>query len=232
MDVIVKKLRSRGFTFNKPIEGSFLVVNCVPGAGKSSLIRELIEEDSRFEAFTFGHPDKPNVTNCFIKSSDEIRSRQFAIVDEYTEGDFRKFDPIAIFGDPCQSTAFKEPNLICNYFSTRTFRFGKATAALLRSLGFNIWADKEDTVEIGHIFEREPEGQIVCYEPEIQRLVERHSGFALTVEDIRGITEDVVTFITSETKFDNKHSALIYLCLTRHMSKLLILTPDGSYTSS
>jgi hypothetical protein len=72
MDVFINSLLECGFRRNKIVFDLPIVVLAVPGAGKTSSIRRLLREDSRFEAWTFGVADHHNCSGRFIKGITEI----------------------------------------------------------------------------------------------------------------------------------------------------------------
>nr|WAK43335.1 triple gene block 1 [Ligustrum virus A] len=229
MDFLVKYLSEHRFvrlcnSIKPPV-----VVHCVPGAGKTTLIRSIIQADSRFVAFTCGIPDRPNLEGNWIQSLPEVLpTDKFVLVDEYTLC-ARDLPAFALFGDPLQSNR-REPlraDFICNY----SHRFGASTATLLKTLGYDILAEGEDTVQISDIFKQDPEGQIVYFEKEVGRLLCAHGVEAKIVQEIQGQTFDSVTFVTAENQ-PIADPVAAFQCLTRHRSKLLILCPDASYTAA
>jgi len=208
-----------------------IVFHCVPGAGKSSLIREALNSSPKFVAFTFGEADTPNLTGNFIKaapwSSSEIEGK-YLLVDEYTESSESLNAAFAVFGDPLQTTTKQilRAHFTCNI----TRRFGKCTAELLRELGYDIESTLEDSVQISGIFELEPTGVIICHEEEVAKLLCAHSVEYKRVEEIRGKTFEEVTYITAENGPVDRVAS--FQCMTRHRTSLKILCPDASYTTS
>nr|SNQ27847.1 triple gene block protein 1 [Elm carlavirus] len=211
-----------------------LVVHCVPGAGKSTAIRSILRSCENSVAYTFGVCDPAQIEGCRIRSASEWHepnSGTIVIVDEYTEGDFKSLKPTVVFGDPCQapvSAITLKPHFICK----STKRFGKETCNLLRSLGYEINSEKGDTLVHEPIFEGELEGVIVAFESDVKHLLAEHYCEFLDICEIRGKTFEVVTFVTSTEGKPVKNLEKYYQCLTRHSSKLKILSPDASFASS
>jgi hypothetical protein len=87
MDVLVYYLKKYKFERLCSDISPPIVVHSVPGAGKSSLIREIIQADSRFIAYTQGDPDSANLQGAYIlpQPSDFSKEKRFVLIDEYLE---------------------------------------------------------------------------------------------------------------------------------------------------
>jgi GTPase SAR1 family protein len=229
MDVLVDLLCKYKFERVASCLSLPIVVHSVPGAGKTSLIRELISVDSRFSAYTFGKADKPNLTGAYIRSAEgTLEEQEFAIFDEYIAGDHPSW-AFAVFADPSQGG--KAPTLRAQFVKRESHRFGSNTAVLLRELGFDIIARGEDSVEIADIYTKDPEGVVIYYEREVGNLISAHGIDSHCILSIRGQTFDTVTFITGKNS-PAIDSTLSFQCLTRHRKRLLILCPDASYAAA
>nr|ASJ27556.1 TGB1 [Asian prunus virus 1] len=205
-----------------------LIVHCVAGAGKSTLIREIIESDSRFEAFTYGVPDPVNLSGIRIRGAEELvnaRSDSFKIIDEYI-GQHRPEGTAVCFADPNQFP-YSSPNAHFTCYQSK--RFGDQTCAFLGKLDCAAFSYKSDQIIFETVFEGSIEGQIVCYEEEVFDLLDRHRADYKRDCQIRGSTFDVVTFITASETFKPEDRYKVYLCLTRHRSVLRILSPEGKF---
>nr|UEV87774.1 triple gene block protein 1 [Sweet potato chlorotic fleck virus] len=225
MDILLSKLRDR-FTSvsacSKPI-----VVNCVPGSGKSFFIKTLIKEDSRFRAFTGGEPEFQNLTGRYLRKFEGTVDPQFInILDEYQAVDpvhYSKF--AAIFGDPLQEI----PRSVlpqASFVSSITRRFGKETAAYLVKLGVDISSEREDKLSIEYIYSGEIIGIVIAFESEVTQLLNLHSCKFKRPEEVRGETFEEVTFICTGRKVTECERHLVYIALTRHRNQLKILTAD------
>ncbi|ACE78182.2 triple gene block 1 [Hydrangea chlorotic mottle virus] len=229
MDVLVRYLELNKFKRLKSNLTLPVVVHSVPGAGKSSVIREIIRADPRFEACTYGKPDQPHLSGRWIKEAKGFTPKTpFLLVDEYIEA----AEPIAAFAyfaDPIQGGAGEilEPHFI----KTESHRFGRCTAQLLRELNFEVTAEKEDVVQIKGLYEVDPKDTIIFFEKEVGNLLRAHGLVCYCINEIRGQTFDSVTFATSECK-PEIDPAKAFQCLTRHRRSLLILNPDASYSAA
>lgn len=228
MEVVIDKLLDLGFERTLLPLREILVVNCVPGAGKTSFIRKLIQSDSNFEAFTTGKPDLPNLTGNHIAKWEGIcNPDKITILDEYQRLTTYPEGVQVMFGDPtqCCNPLILAPHLTC----FQTHRFGSETCNLLNSIGFPINSIKSDLVRIKDIYSEDLIGQVICCEPEVEKLLTAHCVEYLNCEEVIGQTFEVVTFVTANSiSKANKQKHLI--CLTRHSKELLVLCPDGHYT--
>lgn len=229
MDVLVNLAKKYNFnrvctTLNKPI-----VFHCVPGAGKSSLIRECCRTDSRFTAVTLGAEDERDLSGISItKYKGEVPLCDYPLLDEYTLAEELEEGWFAIFGDPIQANnrVVLRAHFTCNLSK----RFGKCTAQFLRELGFDVIAEGDDLVQIAGIYEEDPRETVIYYECEVGRLLRSHSVEAYHISEITGKTFESVTFVTASDHPTERASA--YQCLTRHRKNLLILAPNATYTTS
>nr|UXX34116.1 triple gene block protein 1 [Jasmine virus C] len=230
MELLLNKLASFGFTRIGSSLRLPIVVHCVPGAGKSSLIRAILEESTELRAYTFGQADQPNLIGNYIRpfTSDSILDQR-TIIDEYTLSPQPIQSVLALFGDPCQPGV--DQGLVANFLGNFSRRFGSNTAALLQKLGFNVRAEGEDTVQVLDIFKAEPTGVIICFEQEVQKLLCAHNLEYHTIQEIQGSTFQEVSFIVSGP-FQIERAREHFLCLTRHRRTLNILCPNATYTTS
>lgn len=226
MDVLVNKALNFGFVRLSSVLRRPIVFHSVPGAGKSTLIRELIKEDSRFEGWTLAEGDSATLSGVVIKKYLGGPVGEFALLDEYCVDPSVASGFFAVFGDPLQvcNTGF----LRASFLKVESHRFGCTTAQLLRSFGFEIQAGGEDIVVIADIFVGEPEGQVLYFEEEVGCLLKRHQLECAHIDTVRGRTYPVVTFVTSENTL-GLDRVRGFNCLTRHSAKLIILCPDATY---
>nr|UOI87896.1 triple gene block protein 1 [Butterbur mosaic virus] len=228
MDVLVSKCLEFGFSRVSTSSSKPQVIHCVPGAGKSSLIRAILKADSRFYAVTGGVPDPVTGLQGRILPLDGIAhpGACFKLVDEYTEAPDAIEGAFAIFGDPVQSK--RTSPLLPNFISLTTRRFGKNTCDLLRVFGFEVSSDKEDEVQIARADQSEVEGKLVVLGDEAKALACYYNLDYLTAETARGKTYPTVTLLTGFSEVPAEIYPDLYVCLTRHQDKLIILTGDAS----
>uniref|UniRef100_A0AAU6WKX6 Triple gene block 1 n=1 Tax=Pitahaya virus E TaxID=3144105 RepID=A0AAU6WKX6_9VIRU len=229
MDVLVKYLCKYSFIRLRSSLESPVVIHSVPGSGKSSLIREIIREDRRFGAITYGEPDTVDLTGRQIQSAEDAPICEFLLVDEYLNGPWIP-NAFAVFADPLQggTIAPKPADFICRI----SRRFGHCTAHLLQELGFDVQACGEDAVQVCDIYQVDPRDTIIFYEEEVATLLSRHNVQAYCVNELRGKTFESVTFVTSNSHIPPDSRADVFQALTRHRTKLLILCPNATFAST
>lgn len=227
MNELISKLADKNYIRLGSKLGKPIVINCVPGAGKTTLIRELLAEHSCFAAFSTVRADQENLVGRKIeKFSEDLPKDKLVILDEYQNLPSIPEGVFAVFGDPLQSC--KPISLEADFISRKSHRFGKSTEQLLKKLNFEVETEKEDTVLVEDIFEGELEGQVVCFEKEVVELLKSHSVEFLEPQTLQGLTFKSVTFVTTGAITEvNKHFHLI--CLTRHSDSLKILSPGAVY---
>lgn len=230
MDLLVEVALEFGFTRLSSVLRSPIVFHCVPGAGKSTLIRELINRDHSFIAFTVGESDPPSLSGRAIQKFEGIVPHdRIVLLDEYNVLDAVPSGVFACFGDPLQVATKRnlEAHFICNF----SRRFGSTTAKFLRGLDFNVEAEGQDCVEVRDIYSVDPRGQVIYFEKSIGCLLRAHCVEAKHISEIRGRTFETVTFVT-ESNSPSVDRAAAFQCLTRHQGDLLILAPDATYSTT
>ncbi|ASE06181.1 TGB 1 protein [Euonymus yellow vein virus] len=223
MEVLTRLLNENRFLRTLEPISKPLVIHACAGAGKSTIIRSVLNSVPGARAYTFGKADKKNLSGQFIESAccHPKPEASFRILDEYlVSDDGEEYD--AVFCDPLQvkGTA-RRPHFIC----TTSQRFGWHTADLLRKLGIELNSSKEDLVLIQPLFEGEPEGVILAWEPEVCALLDDHLVEFKKPSEVIGETFDCVSVIT-ESLIDNVDFESLYVALSRHCEKLVVLSAD------
>lgn len=232
MEVVCKVLADRGFQRVRSKLSVPIIVNCVPGAGKTSAIFDILASDSRFKAVTFGAKQERKIEGLII---DRVVSgcrppAEFLIVDEYTEGDYGELDPFVIFGDPNQSRT--DSCLRPHWLSFKTFRFGSSTCFYLNKLGFKIESDKEDSFKVCKASECDIEGQLIVYGQQALTLASWYGLEFLCLEAARGRTFEVCTVLTDYESVTDEIRGDLFVLLTRHRSKCVVLNGDATLAAT
>nr|WDD44731.1 triple gene block protein 1 [Shallot latent virus] len=236
MDVLCKVLIECGF---RRLEGSgnkCKVILGVPGSGKSSCIRKLINLDSRFIAATFGAPDPLNLTGRRIRAVTELttldRAGKFLILDEFQRGDYNSLEPFALFGDVCQFFDYSGACPVADWCKSESHRVNSNTCKFLQSFGFEITSNIPGSLSFGGLYETELEGTVVTYCSHVVNLLKSHGVGHYTLEDCRGLEFEGVTLCLSDSSIHREDLARFYVCATRSRGNLIILTPDASKPSA
>nr|QED43852.1 TGB1 [Garlic latent virus] len=236
MDVFCKVLIECGFS---RIEGSgnkCKIVLGVPGCGKSSCIRKLINLDSRFIAATFGAPDPLNVTGRRIRAITELNAsdcaEKFLLLDEFQQGNYEELKPFALFGDVCQFFDSTKPYPIADWCKKVSHRVNKKTCDFLRKLDFEITSSVPGELDFGGLYDKELQGTVITYCSQVSALLRSHAVEHYTLADCRGSEFIDVTLCLSDSVVHKADIAKFYVCATRSRGNLLILTPDASEPST
>nr|QCY49493.1 triple gene block 1 protein [Shallot latent virus]QCY49514.1 triple gene block 1 protein [Shallot latent virus] len=232
MDVFCKVLIECGFSRLEGSGNKCKVVLGVPGCGKSSCIRRLINLDSRFIAATFGFPDPLNVTGRRIRAVSELAvldcAGKFLLLDEFQQGDFEDLKPFALFGDVCQFFDSTRAYPVADWCKTVSHRVNKLTCDYLQGFGFEITSSERGELFFGGLYEKELQGTVITYCTQVSSLLEAHRVEHYTLENCRGSEFSEVSLCLSDSVIHREDLAKFYVCATRSRGNLLILTPDAS----
>ncbi|QYF50242.1 MAG: TGB1 protein [Henan betaflexivirus 1] len=236
MDVFCKVLIECGFSRLEGSGNKRKVVLGVPGCGKSSCIRKLINLDSRFIAATFGAPDPLNVTGRRIRAITELTakdcSEKFLLLDEFQQGDYEELKPFALFGDVCQFFDSTRPYPVADWCKKLSHRVNKNTCDFLGKFGFEITSNVPGDLVFGGLYARELQGAVITYCAHVSVLLRSHAVEHYILADCRGSEFDDVTLCLSDSVVHKEDLAKFYVCATRSRGNLLILTPDASEPST
>nr|QED43786.1 TGB1 [Garlic latent virus] len=236
MDVFCKVLIECGFSRLEGSSNKCKIVLGVPGCGKSSCIRKLINLDSRFIAATFGTPDLLNVTGRRIRAVTELSTTdlngKLLLLDEFQQGDCEELKPFALFGDVCQFFDSTKPYPVADWCKTVSHRVNKFTCDFLRNFGFEITSEVSGNLEFGGLYEKELQGAVITYCTQVSALLKAHRVEHYTIANCRGSEFAEVTLCLSDHVVPKEDLAKFYVCATRSRGNLLILTPDASEPST
>nr|BAZ96204.1 TGB1 [Shallot latent virus] len=236
MDVFCKVLIECGFSRIDGSGNKCKIVLGVPGCGKSSCIRKLLNLDSRFIAATFGTPDPLNVTGRRIRAITELATLdctgKFLLIDEFQQGDFEELKPFALFGDVCQFFDSTKPYPIADWYKTVSHRVNKLTCDFLRNFGFEINSSVQGNLTFRGLYEEELKGVVITYCTQVSALLKAHQVEHHTLASCRGSEFPNVSLCLSDSVVHREDLAKFYVCATRSTGDLLILTPDASKPST
>ncbi|ACN58195.1 tgb1 [Potexvirus ecsallii] len=230
MNTLVDTLVEAGFIRTHEPLSNPLVVHAVAGAGKSSLIRRLLETDATFRAFTRGPPDPPSLDATAIQAfQPNPPSHLFNILDEYPAGEV-KGPWAALFADPLQHRAHpRRPHFIkrCSH------RLSASTAALLTSLGIPITGTGQGNFTSAHgVFEGPLIGKIISLDNHISLLLSNHSVPYATPDDVLGQEFPITTVISALPLHAVCDKVGLYIALSRHTSELHVLCPNPPHPTT
>jgi hypothetical protein len=217
---LTRRLLTNGYhrTDEPRAPGTPIVVHAVAGAGKTTFLRSLLTFRD-VEVFTAGTHDPPCLTGKHIRCARAPLPGAFNILDEYPAWPTYRTEPWhALFADNLQHS---QPSLRAHFTCDLTYRFGEATAAALRLLGFSIRTRLPAHACAGlswaNIFEGYIYGQVITLDAAAHHLALSHGLNPITAEAARGLEFDVTTVLTTaEHVHDLPWKALVYVALTRH----------------
>lgn len=226
MEILLSNILDAGFKRTKlPLTNKeLIVVHAVAGAGKSTLIRRILENLPEAQAYTYGAADPQTLSGRRIKSITDRPAvpGPLDIIDEYLGGGYE--GARVVFCDPYQ---YQGNALEAHFILNHSRRFGRNTARLLRSLEFDVESDREDVLLTTDIWQEEIQGNIIAYEPEVATWVAAHGAKCLIPEEIRGKTFQEATVVCTDLQLccqELRH--LLYVALTRHRTKLIIASQE------
>nr|BCA25781.1 triple gene block protein 1 [Cherry necrotic rusty mottle virus] len=222
METIYSRLLDANFSRTSfPI--SFpVVVHGVPGCGKSTFIKSLLDCEE-FSAQSYGVVRPTNLAGRGVEKALQPLQPGFNVLDEYLSGpSYEGFD--LLLSDPYQN--FRKP-LTAHFINSNTHRFGVSVCQYLNKLGFEISSCKEEDTELifGKVFGGEIRGEIICFEAEIEEILRKHSAKFHHPCNLRGAEFDHVTFITAHQDLQEIVGPDLYVSLTRATKSLTILSP-------
>lgn len=228
MDVLFNVLELCGFTRSSIRVGNPVVILAVPGAGKTTFLRRLLLEDTRFVGCTFGIPDPHGVTGRHIldaRTLGPVEEGKLVLVDEFQRGDYKALNPYAILGDVAQFCL--APNLVieANWFKSSSHRVPSVVCDLLNTLGFSITGSSVGELHILGLFESDLRGTVITYEPEICQLLTDHACEHTSLEACAGVEFEEVSLLLNGPVIPASDRAKFYLAATRASKVLNIFLP-------
>nr|AHJ80325.1 triple gene block protein 1 [Cherry rusty mottle associated virus] len=222
MEVVHNYLLDANFTRTEFSLSFPIVVHGVPGCGKSTFVKRLLDCED-FHAQSYGVVKPTNLAGRGVEKALQPLQSGFNVLDEYLSGpSYEGFD--LLLSDPYQN--FRKP-LTAHFINSFTYRFGHSVCKYLNLLGFEISSKKEEDTELilGKIFEGEIRGEVICFEKEVQELLDNHSAKHHHPCNLRGAEFEHVTFISAHSDLQEIVGPDLYVALTRASKSLTILTP-------
>ncbi|QED44452.1 TGB1 [Garlic virus H] len=223
--VLIQLLSNSGFQRTTAPFDEALVIHGVPGCGKSSLIKSLINHQSVI-AYTLGapygktlaHPGVQRLTHASPTSEAETR-----ILDEYqlgSEEDLKQFN--VLVGDPFQGHSTRCAHFIKNV----SHRVPRPVCVFLNSLGYDIQSDVEGTLKHLPVFDsygRGPKGVVIHLGPVSCQLTQTYRIPSKTPLEVQGLEFEEVTLVYHSSELP-VNSENFFIAATRASSRLNIIT--------
>nr|WIM33200.1 triple gene block 1 [Grapevine carlavirus 1] len=207
-----------------------VVVCCVPGFGKTTLIKRLGSlVDCNIVSGAGSSADRVKGVRYFSNLRSDA---QLNILDEFQsyQGVLEHFD--LIIGDPSQARGSPEDAQVTpHYTGNRSHRIGSATSKLLSGIGYEIIpGHSHDRVKFADPYEQDPEGLVIALSEHVAAILRRHSIDCRSVESIQGLEFDEVS-VYLEFPICACELHLLYIALTRHRKTITIFLLNANSTT-
>ncbi|AAX19932.1 triple gene block protein 1 [Nandina mosaic virus] len=224
MDAIISTLTSNDFQrTNIPISKP-LVVHAVAGAGKTTLIQNLLSEHPNFSAQTAGTPQSPNLTGAFIRKLTCPESNKINLLDEYAALQPLKGSWDVVLADPLQHTGL---TLRPHFIKSVSHRLCPETTKLISKLICPCTSSRAETstIQFSGLFDGPLLGTIIALDQTTQALLQAHNAPFLCPSAALGLEFDTVTVVSSQPLEEVSDQVGLYISLSRHRSQLYVRSP-------
>nr|AEM23891.1 triple gene block protein 1 [Nerine virus X] len=200
-----------------------IIIHCCAGAGKTTFIRELLEQFPEVQAYTHSQhlAAEKTISGRNFHHFSEYQPGYLDVIDEYLAGPIPETCHFC-FADPYQYNIDALPaHFICN----KSYRFGTLTADYLNSLGYQVRsAGGSDSIRFIDLAHWEPEGICITQDSDILNLLTRHGISAYHPCETLGLQFNCVDYLVPKLPTPATADANTYLALTRHSSRLNVVS--------
>ncbi|APG31851.1 TGBp1 [Arachis pintoi virus] len=221
------RLITAGFTrTNQPLAYP-IVVHGVPGCGKSTLIKTLIEIVG-FKAATTTQPYGRTLSSCGVTSHplEDHQRATIRILDEYQNvapTEWEKYQ--VLIGDPFQGPY----SSVAHYVKATSHRVPKQVADFLRARSFDIYSDKEGSLTTTNPYSPKVAQQfqnatILHLGPISKQLLQSHSVPSICWKEFAGQEDRSVTLVYHSTELQERTG--FYVAATRALENLTLVSDE------
>ncbi|UOH28272.1 triple gene block protein 1 [Kudzu virus D] len=230
MNNIIELFEKSGFVKISDKNNPPYFLHAVPGAGKTSLLKDLLQENRQVRVYSKICIEKPNLSGRYIKLyRDEVLDESFInILDEYAFGSFVEgFD--FYLGDPLQLSL--DLTREADFIKSTSYRVPKPVCEFLCAAGHLISGVTEGSISFETFFGEEPSGTILAYQKEVLDYLRSYNLAVLSPCEVQGREFDLVTLFVAGILSEEAQCKEFYCCATRAKSKLIIRSTDESAPS-
>nr|AMY62719.1 triple gene block protein 1 [Plantago asiatica mosaic virus] len=224
MDVILSTLTSNNFQrTNTPISKP-LVVHAVAGAGKTTLIQNLLPNHPNLSAQTAGTPQSPNLTGAYIRILTGLEVNKLNLLDEYAALQPLKGSWDVVLADPLQHPGLA---LRPHFVKSISHRLCPETTKLISKLICPCTSSRSDSsiIQFSGLFEGPLLGTIIALDSTTQNLLQAHRAPFLCPTTALGLEFDTVTVVSARPLEEIQDKVGLYISLSRHRTQLHVRSP-------
>nr|AVL84358.1 triple gene block protein 1 [Plantago asiatica mosaic virus] len=224
MDSVINALTSNNFhRTNIPISRP-LVVHAVAGAGKTTLIQNLLPEHPDLAAQTAGTSQNPNLTGAFIRKLTCPEPHKLNLLDEYVALQPLKGSWDVVLADPLQHPGLA---LRPHFVKSVSHRLCPTTTRLLSKLVCPCTSSRTDEskIQFSGLFDGPLLGTIIALDQTTQTLLSAHGAPFLCPTAALGLEFDTVTVVSALPLEEVTDKVALYISLSRHRSQLHVRSP-------
>nr|APG31856.1 TGBp1 [Arachis pintoi virus] len=221
------KLTAAGFTrTNQPLAYP-IVVHGVPGCGKSTLIKTLIDTIG-FKAATTTQPYGKTLSSCGVTSHplEDCQRTTIRILDEYQNVAPTEWERYQVLiGDPFQGPY----SSIAHYVKATSHRVPKPVANFLRARDFDIHSDKEGSLTTTSPYSPKVARQfqnttVLHLGPISKQLLQSHSVSSTCWKEFAGQEDQSVVLVYHSTELQDRTG--FYVAATRALKDLTLVSDE------
>nr|BDX36216.1 triple gene block protein 1 [Plantago asiatica mosaic virus]BDX36221.1 triple gene block protein 1 [Plantago asiatica mosaic virus] len=224
MDIVISALTANNFQrTNIPISKP-LVVHAVAGAGKTTLIQNLLPEHPNLSAQTAGSPQAPNLTGAFIRKLTCPESNKINLLDEYAALQPLKGSWDVVLADPLQHPGLA---LRPHFVKSVSHRLCPETTKLISKLICPCTSSRSEAsqIEFSGLFDGPLRGTIIALDQVAHDLLTAHGAPFLCPSAALGLEFDTVTVVASQPLEAIQDKVGLYISLSRHRQQLYVRSP-------
>lgn len=222
---IITIFQQAGFTRTHLPTSFPLTIHGVPGSGKSTALKQLLNNPDIFVC-TLGKPYGDSLTTPGVQAYDPDTNlnHRFRVLDEYQHADSSvtaRFN--VLVGDPYQGAHRFEPHLIKEF----SHRVPRPVTHWLHARGFQISSTKPGSLTTANPFQLPQNHSYLTHTlihlgPVSHKLCLTHNLHTHCPYDLAGAEFDNVTIIAHSSEFSNRPA--LYIATTRAKTNLIILS--------